>query len=151
MRSSGILAVTLLLAGCLEPSERARPTVTDGERLILQIVRTDDPPRSDAARVTAARVDGHDLTIDLQFGGGCQPHLFGIFTDGKEGLSLPPFVMLYLVHDANGDLCEALLSRRVTVDLRPLQSVVSPGGTVILRLVEPQGTIAGVPEPIYRY
>jgi hypothetical protein len=151
MRNSGIVAVVFLLAGCLEPSQRVRPTLTDGERLTLQVIRTDDPLRSDAARVTAARLEGDDLAIDVQFGGGCRPHLFGIFTDGKEGLSNPPFVMLYLVHEANDDPCDALLARRVTVDLRPLQSVVSPGGTLIVRLVEPQGTIASLAELLYHF
>lgn len=145
------LAAVGLATGCLDPSDRGRPHLVGGDRLTLEIIPSADPPKTDPATVRTAEVSGDELVIDLQFGGGCRPHLFGIYTDGNVGLSNPPFVMLYLLHEANGDLCEALLSRRLRVDLRPLQELLGPGGVAILRLVEPHGEPAQVPELLYRY
>jgi hypothetical protein len=136
-------------AACLDP-DSASPRLTADDRLTLEVLRGASPSPTDPARVTGAFVSGKGLVIDLQYSGGCRTHRFGIFTDGLEGLSIPPFVNLFLVHDAGGDACEAALTRRLRVNLGPLDGVLRPGIDFVLQLVEPDGRPADVPGVPYR-
>jgi hypothetical protein len=140
-------ALLTLAAGsaCVDPSGSGGVRLVTGDRLTLEVIRGASPRQSDPARVTGALVSGKELVIDLQYSGGCRTHRFGIFTDGLEGLSIPPFIKLFLVHDADGDACEAALTRRLRVDLEPLDPVLRPGIEFVLLLVEPDGQPAGVP------
>jgi hypothetical protein len=106
-------------------------------------------PRSAPAVVRAGRVTGHELTLDVAHAGGCRTHRYAVLYDGMEGLSLPPVVRLHLVHDDARDTCEALVTRQLVVDLRPLRAAVSPGGTVLVQVVEPDGSAANLGELRY--
>jgi len=140
---------TISAAACTEPTDGLR--LLAGDNLTLQVVPGITPPLGDAATITSASVDGNRLAVEVQFGGGCATHRFGMATDGFEGLSMPPYYTLFLAHDARGDMCEALLTRQLMVDLRPLQAIASPGGVLLLRLVEPDGTQPELGELRYEY
>jgi hypothetical protein len=143
------VALTILPTSCTEPDDGLR--LSDRDSLTLEIVPGITPPLGNAATIRSASVDGDYLALEVQFGGGCRTHLFGMYNDGLEGLSNPPYYTLYLAHDARGDLCEALLTRQLAVDLRPLQAIASPGGVLLLRLVEPDGTPVSLDELRYEY
>lgn len=147
---AGWLLVALMASGCTEPASDGLH-LSDRSDLVLQVVPGIRPPLGDPATVRAAAVSGDRLTLELQHAGGCRVHRYALATDGEEGLSLPPTYTLYLAHDADGDRCEALLTVRLRVDLRPLRAVASPGGVLLLRLVEPDGRPADVGELRYQY
>jgi len=152
----GALTAALLLGGaaCNDdggPAEFPIQLVA-GDHLVVQTIPTDDPPRSDPATITAARLSVDQLDLDIRYAGGCRTHRFGAFTDGKEGLSNPPFIMLYLVHDSDGDACEAAVTRTLHLDLTPLRG--PPRGalvTLLIRLIEPDGTPASVGDVVYQF
>jgi len=62
-------------------------------------------------------VDGDDLDIGVFYSGGCADHDFTLCWDGGWSRSDPKIVNLYLVHDGNGDTCEAWINETVTFDV----------------------------------
>ena len=111
------------------------------DRLELQIVPDLDWRKlpADEVRISAASLDGLSLHLTLQFPGGCRPHQFALVAGTDLAQSNPPYTLFRLAHDANGDMCEAFLTRTVTVDLSPIVPVVQASGARALRfeLVEP--------------
>lgn len=86
---------------------------------------------TDGSGVTP-RLDADNLHVTVQYGGGCEPHLFDlhyqVIGDTTE---------IWLEHDANGDTCEAYLSATLQrpVSVRALETpnvvLLVPGGEVI--------------------
>lgn len=150
VRPGAWLALLVLATGCTEPTDFGPLRLSAADRLELQIVPHSPPPRSDPAVIQSAAVDDDWLVLDVAYAGGCRTHRFGMVHDGTQGLSLPPFVPLYLVHDAGGDRCEALITRRIAVDLRPLQAG-NPGGLLLLRLIEPDGSPVNLTDLRYQF
>ena len=93
--------------------------------------------------VNSAAVDGHRLTIEVSFGGGCRRHDFTLVISKTFLESDPVQLPAVLAHDANGDPCEAYLTESHVFDLALVSTRyrqfygAGPGG-IILR-------IAGVP------
>lgn len=96
----------------------------DGESAYsLQKIEVTDsiPSESDGFSFTADTytdsyfVDGDSLFVTAGYGGGCEDHEFqlmwdGEFVDGDEA-------SLYLIHDANGDSCEAYATQILKFNL----------------------------------
>ena len=74
---------------------------------------------SDPYTLSDVVIDGDNLCADVAYSGGCAEHGFQLLID--EGLmkSNPPQANAYLLHQANGDACEALITRKVGFDLTP--------------------------------
>ncbi|MBW1878179.1 MAG: hypothetical protein JRJ84_07445 [Deltaproteobacteria bacterium] len=62
-------------------------------------------------------IDGDELDIGISYSGGCANHDFTLCWDGSWSRSDTKIVNLYLVHDANGDTCEAWISDDLTFDV----------------------------------
>ena len=96
-----------------------------------QVVVTQDidGPRwpNDAVTINAAEIRGDSLELSVQFGGGCRDHEFGLVTNGVFAESYPVQTWVKLAHDANGDMCKALLSRVLKFDLSPLKALFNSG------------------------
>ncbi len=152
MRSLLLVALIGLWAAC---SAGTDPTVTRSDDLVLQVARTFKPGRlpADPARITNARIEGHRLLMTVTHAGGCREHAFGVVTGPDFGDSNPPYALFRLAHEANGDACEALISRTISVDLRPIEAVMRRLGARAVRfnLAEPGDKIAGVGELVYRF
>lgn len=131
-------------------SDPTGPTLSDQNQLVLQIVAGLNSlvlPH-DAATITFARVNGSTLQLTVQYGGGCGTHRFALVTGTDLGESVPPYAQLRLVHDGGGDLCEALLTRELVVDLSPIIPLVQRNGGTALRfdLIEPGQQVSAVGE-----
>ena len=84
----------------------------------------DSPPwASDPVTIQSAEVDGDSLELSVSFGGGCREHDFGLVTNGVFAESYPVQTWVKLAHDANGDMCRAMLARTLRFDLSPLKSL----------------------------
>ncbi len=147
---SVLAALVAAGAGCADPTDLTSIQLTADDDLVVQILPPSPPRPSAPAVVQAGRVSGDRLMLDIAYAGGCAAHRFALIHDGQRGLSLPAYVSLYLVHDDRGDRCEALIARRLTVDLRPLRDT-SPPGTLLLRVLEPDGSPANLGDLQYRY
>ena len=93
--------------------------------------------------VNAAAVEGHQLTIEVSFGGGCRRHDFTLVISKSFRESDPVQLPAVLAHDANGDTCQAYPTESHVFDLALVRNryrqFYGPGpGKIVLR-------IAGVP------
>ena len=77
-------------------------------------------------------VTGDLLELVVSYGGGCESHDFAVWTTLVFSQSQPPVVNLFVVHDANNDLCEAYLQATLWIDLSPIRAAflkLHPGTT----------------------
>jgi hypothetical protein len=79
-------------------------------------------PVSDPYTEMDARIEGDTLFLNVEYSGGCADHDFDM-CHGMFMTSLPAQVNLELDHDANGDLCRALISETLRFDLTTLRTV----------------------------
>jgi len=82
---------------------------------------------------------GDTLTLSVQYGGGCREHRFALLVGDTFMESHPVQVAAALAHNADGDLCRALLGRDLSYDLSPLRALYQAAygpdpGEVILGL-----------------
>lgn len=86
----------------------------------------------DAYTILDAIIGGDILTIAVQYGGGCKTHEFDLYTDGAIMKSLPPQMNLTLHHNANQDMCRALVIDTIYFNVASVKSEDS--GSLIFRL-----------------
>jgi len=60
---------------------------------------------------------GDILKVEVSYSGGCEQHTFDVLWGGQILLTEPCQINLILTHDANGDACEAYLSKTLEIDL----------------------------------
>jgi hypothetical protein len=137
-----ILALALLSWGCFGYSANQDQPVSIDDAPILIMADSEEMRSScnDKARIRSISVQQSILIMDVSFGGGCEEHEFSLY-------SLPAFrrerriqADLYLSHDGKGDLCKALVHKRLIFNLLPLLEVCNQQfgrGQVSLRVHEP--------------
>lgn len=59
------------------------------------------------------------LEVVVQYGGGCRDHEWELVSRGLWKKSLPPQLDMVLIHNANGDMCRALITDTLRFDLSP--------------------------------
>jgi hypothetical protein len=65
-----------------------------------------------------ASLEGCLLTVDVSYGGGCEEHEFELFMSPSVfGESFPAQANLWLKHNANGDICRAVVSDKLEFDI----------------------------------
>lgn len=84
-------------------------------------------------------VTGDMLTVSLSYGGGCEEHEYLLCWDGDLHETNPVQARLTLIHDANGDDCEAEVHDEPCFDLSLLKDAyenkyMADFGTIVLRL-----------------
>ena len=68
-------------------------------------------------------VSSDSLRVTVSYGGGCAAHTFELRSRGADSREV------WLVHDANGDTCEALLTERLAFPIAARPDVlITPGG-----------------------
>lgn len=111
---------SLALWGCDTNSEKiSEPTFGDPYHIVIQTVSSDN-----ATLDVSPQLDGKMLTITVQYGGGCQPHHFAL--DERRQFNAAE---VWLVHNANNDLCEALITEPLTLEISDLSRIA---GTISL-------------------
>jgi hypothetical protein len=91
----------------------------------LVVTQDIDGPRwpNDPVSINTAEIRGDSLELSVQYGGGCRDHEFGLVTNGIFAESYPVQTWVKLAHDANGDMCKALVSSVLRFDLSPLKAL----------------------------
>lgn len=99
----------------------------------------------DLAMVESRSIEGDHLTLRVSYPGGCAVHHLDLVAFGGWMESSPVQIQAFLSHDANGDQCEAWITRDMTFDLKPLKrayqesyGVGEPGGSTIVILFNPE-------------
>jgi hypothetical protein len=110
-----------------------------GARIPLRVVAEVVLPNpTTPASIEAASIAGDTLRMHVSYAGGCGgKHEFGLVAQRGLLQTTPPQVILVLRHES-GDPCRAGLAADVEADLRPLQTLLSEGPALIVRLYEPQ-------------
>lgn len=121
-----MLPRTLLVTAALACTTDTSDTDTDTDPVHLTATGTQvevcDAAPSAAVDVRAARLEGDDLLIDVFHGGGCAAHFFALCWDGSWNDVEPAEVSLALLHDANGDGCEAGFFETLRFSLLPVRN-----------------------------
>ena len=127
------LMVPIFLFSCEEDS--AEPvTLTDNSDVELisdnqRFNSIKNQRDSDDFDIRGAERDGNIIRILVQYGGGCEEHRFEVLwnmdydnlSGTEQGFNLTE---LLIVHDGNGDLCEAAITDTLTIDLNDIDETV---------------------------
>lgn len=106
----------------------------------------------DQASITSMKIDGDTLRLTVTHGGGCADHTYQLYTSGAVMKSYPPQMNIRLSHNANGDACEALITKDLAFDLSPLKKQLGgSSGTVVLHIYEPGAQTPREPALRYNY
>ena len=114
-----ILGAALCVAGCNPKTVEA------------SLVATEPWPEADLELVSAV-VDGDQLLVTVQYGGGCAEHEVTLEAAGPLLKSLPPKQPLRVVHRTPGDPCRALIQEEHAFELKPWRG--APNGVTVILL-----------------
>ena len=64
--------------------------------------------------------DEDELFVNVNYGGGCEDHIFKLVMEPNFCGTLPVYYYFYLSHDANNDLCEAFVTENLCFDISEL-------------------------------
>ncbi len=98
---------------------------------------------TDVCTVSSGQIQDDCLALVVSYGGGCASHDFALYWDGTSLLSVPGRVQLSLLHNANGDLCEAILTDSLHFDLTGIQD--STGGIGSIDILVDSTVVLNVP------
>lgn len=119
------LFVALALATCSPNSPKTDSA--DSCKSVQSVLITNAPPDSlqlDDFDLDTIAINDDILRIEITHGGGCKPHTYALYMSPAVFLeSFPAQANLYLQHNANGDVCKALLHPTVCFDLRSLAAL----------------------------
>lgn len=95
------------------------------------------------------------LILKVSYAGGCKDHNFKLYGLSGFAKSNPPQAYIYLSHNGNNDLCEALITEWLSFDLLPLKvrynEVFNDGGPLLLRIYPPGISDPYQPLPLYEF
>ena len=89
---------------------------------------------SDLIQITGVTVSGNNMSIDVNYSGGCEEHNFQLIGSENIAKSLPPIRSVKLVHNANGDACRKLEERTLVFDISDLTYKQEAGSVIYLTL-----------------
>ena len=135
-----IIAFIVLSTACTNKKELITETPDKSLQPLAKKVIVDQKydRSTDAFQIIDAEVVGQQLHINVSYSGGCEGHVFELFTDGHLMKSLPPKQTFFLKHYAHDDACEALVEEKLFFDL---EGTASQGNTLILLLQQYDGAL----------
>jgi len=114
-----LLTTVMLLTGCDSESLQENDLPISTWAVVIGDYSLDQLD-GDAFELRAARIEGTDLVVDVAYSGGCAEHAFSGFTPEVNLTIYPPQITVFVVHEGNGDMCEAYLSESVNLDMTSL-------------------------------
>lgn len=115
--------VDLLQGGSTVSISLDRAPDSASAEAILPRFSMDMDVASDAFDVQEARIEGDVLTLVVGYGGGCEAHQFVLLASLWASRSIPPQHWLKLLHQGNGDVCEAYTISVLRFDLTPFRGL----------------------------
>ena len=80
--------------------------------------------------IDTVEVKGNTLFIHVSYGGGCRTHEFQVIGSLAIAKSFPPIRALQLVHNANDDMCRAIVRSVIEVDLEEVAYQKTEGSEI---------------------
>lgn len=88
--------------------------------------REGDPQlKSDPFVLNELITKGDSVYISVSYSGGCRKHTFEIIWNETFSNTVPPSTGLIVIHDANGDMCEAWITETLAFSFEDLSGSVS--------------------------
>lgn len=111
-----VIFFTLLVAGCSEPVALIQENDCTGYKEISFL--NYDSLKSDPITLIDATIEGDCLKLTLQYGGGCKEHQVDLALILPECGTPPlPPPTFGIRHDAKGDACKALITKKYSFDI----------------------------------
>ena len=126
-----LLSVALFTLGCKTAKESAHHTPEISRLKITASLGEINIP-SDPIEITAVRVEGNTMFIDLNYTGGCEEHTFSVVGSEMISKSLPPIRSVQLIHASKGDQCKKIVEETLIVDISKLAYKQEQGSTIFL-------------------
>ena len=79
-------------------------------------------PTSDPFTLNSAAVTDDTLTVSVSYAGGCRDHEFRLLKADSFMESDPVQLRITIVHDGNGDRCEAWITEQHSFDLSDIKA-----------------------------
>lgn len=120
-----MLLILIGTASCKAKKEAASNTTTvESVEDDVKVIHMTDafllPKPIDAVNINSLRIKGDILEIDVSYG-GCQEHDFVLYGNRAYQKSLPPKIGLALIHDAHGDKCRKLSSKKLFFNIKNIR------------------------------
>lgn len=134
-KTTGII-VAFLAAGCVVgPQTEGLETDLQADKINLAKGETfnqylADP--GDPFDIDSVAIDKSILFAFVSYPGGCEEHSFTLFGSDAIAYSYPPQMFTTLVHDANGDACEAFLHDTLQFDLSPIAQAMGDDFDILI-------------------
>lgn len=128
------------MVACTHSAEPRQPLTATQESAVLVNDVNDPAWPTDLITLDSAVVTGEGrLRLFTRFGGGCADHAAALLVGRAFMASSPPVLRARVAHEANNDMCKALLARTFEFDLRPVrdhyrQSYGPGAGSLVLNL-----------------
>ncbi len=126
-----ILSLVLFTLGCKTAKQSANQTPEISRLKITAALGEINAP-SDPIEITAVRIEGNTMFIDMNYTGGCEEHTFSVVGSEMISKSLPPIRSVQLIHSAKGDQCKKLVEETLIVDISKLAYKQENGSMIFL-------------------
>lgn len=123
-------------------SKKSSSDMNDESKVLKATIGNTDK-KSDAVEINSVSIDGNIMTLKVSFSGGCEGHQFELIGSEMVMKSLPGKRPVALIHNANGDMCEAYLTEEIQFDISELAISKENGSQIYL--------ILGKEEYLYTY
>ena len=137
-----VLATALFVcAACRESTGPVLSASTTGS-IVVSFNTQLSALKRDLYDIESVRLDGDTLHLKIQHAGGCALHEYGLVAYNGWMESHPVQVAATLLHDGNGDNCDALITAELHYDLTPLrlayvEAYRTAHDTIVIQLSDP--------------
>jgi hypothetical protein len=134
----GTVVILLGLLSCHkdQPVVKKPPVDSNSCDVMLTLPLKDTTPHTDPFTIKSWTISGDYLKLTVSYGGGCKSHDFRLVWNQ---LAMPPFPVIHLEHNANGDLCKALITTNLCYNISVLREDGPPHGEIDFPLSDSSG------------
>lgn len=80
------------------------------------------PPRENGRfTIEGMKMVDNLLHLNVSYSGGCEEHVFNLYTDQRYMKSYPPKLNLFLEHIDNNDRCRAMITKELVFDVTGIE------------------------------
>lgn len=124
-----LLASIVLIQSCRKKKELANAKSQTSEVVIpapeIDKVIVDEnfvvPKENGRFNLESMEMDGNLLKLKVSYSGGCEEHIFNLYSNKMYAKSYPPQITLFLEHIDNNDRCRAMIYKDLVFDVTEIQ------------------------------
>ncbi|HEX2968080.1 MAG TPA: hypothetical protein VHO46_03165 [Bacteroidales bacterium] len=152
MKKSVIFLVVLALFACDDNKTQqvdSRLILTRSSTEFMNVLGGNQNYAGDPFKINGADIRNDSVIVSISYSGGCTRHNFKVIWNEAFAKSNPPQTEFILVHDAQGDGCEAYITENLSFSLSDLTGPVVYD-TVLVSIINgnsPDDKISLIPWP----